>query len=251
MPPKEVVQDISSASPGEDNRRLSSPQQEGLGSCRLCVKMRLRIENEERARVKAQEQLARLQAENIRLRGGGTGGSASSSSRPTTPQVRNVSQETSAQSIGKRDSRGSPDVFTESAHNGDCSVDLDSVGRTLESYRREVTLLRASVREREELEARFEDRQRQLRVEHEQAQQEWESQVTGLICEVQDLEARNRQLERTTRVAIGASGATSTAASGTGGATSTAASGTGTRPTSSEAAISISLDEATGPVTVA
>lgn len=197
--------DASISSLGDDSGRpQTQQQQEGLGSCRLCMKMRLRIENEERARVKAQEQLAKLHAENIRLRGGRTSGGGSSSSRLGT---------------------SSSELPEEAAQDALGSIDLDNVGRTLESYRREVSLLRAAVREKEEQESRFEQRQRALRAEHEQAQLEWESQVAGLICEVQDLEARNMQLQRTFRLATEVSGSTSTAASGS-----------GTRPTSSEAA---------------
>lgn len=155
------------------------------------TKLMLRLEKEERARVKAQEQLAQLQAENIRLRG-------------QERQRKLTSSSSSCES----------DMPT--------GVDLDSVGRALESYKRETALLKASLHERDAREAELEERMRQMKLEHERAQEEWEVQIANAICELQDLEAKNCELTSALRTALisSASTASTTASTPCGIATS-------------------------------
>lgn len=81
------------------------------------------------------------------------------------------------------------------------------VGRSLESYRREVTILRNSLKQRDAREADLAEGQRRLKSEHRVAKEEWDAQVAGLVCEVQDLEQRNRQLEAALRALAGSSSA--------------------------------------------
>lgn len=204
--------------------------------CKSCIKLRLRLENEERARVKAQEQLLALHAENLRLRGlrraEEAGASAPSELRrpPPAPADANVMVPTppvaSAPSAPKPqrcrpnsggkaavavaakaevDSRGYPARELSGGSSprpgGVGAQDLDSTGRVLEGYRREVQLLRETLREREQGEASFAERQRKQLEEFKSSKQEWEAQVAGLVCEVQDLEARNRELECSLRAA--------------------------------------------------
>merc|ERR1719310_2172068 len=55
-------------SPREEETSPGASALELVAGCRLCMKLRLRLENEERARVKAQEQLLGLHSENLRLK---------------------------------------------------------------------------------------------------------------------------------------------------------------------------------------
>lgn len=71
----------------------------------------------------------------------------------------------------------------------------EEVGRSLESHRREVAILRNALRLRDCRESDLMECQRRLKTEHTAEKQEWEGQVASLVCEVQDLEARNRRLE--------------------------------------------------------
>lgn len=169
------------------------------GNCRSCIKLRLKLEHEERARVKAQEQLATLHAENLRLRGEfracSTFANNTCNDRPMT-----------AQSRSSYDRSGSTVTASASLQ------DLDAVGGKLEGYRREVELLRDALRERDLREASFIEQQRRQREEHDSATLEWQAQLAGLVCEVQDLEARNEELEtslRASRLAVSPSVLTS------------------------------------------
>merc|ERR1712232_727721 len=90
--------------------------------CRSCMKLRIRLENEERARVKAQEQLAHLHSQNL--------------------SCRNVAD----------DVPGTPDSERRrppSAGRCNISSPLDDVARSLETYRREVALLQEALRDRD------------------------------------------------------------------------------------------------------
>ncbi|CAJ1375533.1 unnamed protein product [Effrenium voratum] len=95
------------------------PQRPSTG-CGACCKLRLRLEHAERARVKAQEQLVRMQQENLRLRRGGYAG--------------------------------------ETAGDG-ISAD-EEVARTLEGYRREVSFLKQSLAEQKAQEAQLREEMR-------------------------------------------------------------------------------------------
>merc|ERR1719298_43615 len=90
----------------------------------------------------------------------------------------------------------------------DTGIDLDSVGRALESYKRETALLKASLQERDAREAELEERMRQMKLEHERAQEEWEVQIANAICELQDLEAKNCELTSALRTALISSAST-------------------------------------------
>jgi len=159
--------------------------------CRSCIKLRLRLENEERARVKVQEQCATLQAEILRLHRSRLRGDVPKTAGGD-PQISvdtaeaQLSCETSlcvsSPSRGRATSMGAGVV--------------EEVGHSLETYKREVELLREALRSGEAREAALRERQRQVRDEHEAAKMEWEAQVAGLVCEVQDLETQNREMER-------------------------------------------------------
>uniref|UniRef100_A0A7S4QHW5 Uncharacterized protein n=1 Tax=Alexandrium monilatum TaxID=311494 RepID=A0A7S4QHW5_9DINO len=182
------------------------------GGCRSCHKFRLRLEHEERARVKAQEQLARLQAENLRLR-----------RHDSFPAAQAAVEKCFAGSEGGSRSSRSVVAWGEDAPNtgaGSSLADVEEVGHSLESYRREVSILREALEARDAREAELHERMRRQRAEHEGEKQEWEGQVAGLVCEVQDLEERNHELELALRRALAAvapSAMTSTAASGSHG----------------------------------
>jgi len=171
------------------------------GDCKSCMKLRLRLGHEERARVKAQEQLHGLHAENLRLRSQLRSASSSTlagkdeqitAAVPPTPcRIRPVSARSFDSPETAQDACG-----VEGSITGPPSpLELDAAGRTLEVYRREVELLRESLRERDRREASFDERQREQRKEYEAAKQEWQAQLAGLVCEVQDLEARNSELQ--------------------------------------------------------
>lgn len=174
------------------------------GDCRLCMRLRLKLGHEERTRVKAQEQLAAMHAENVRLRSQvRTGGSTSSPS--TAFPMREVEEAAAVPAVASTPgrcrpdsarSRGTPEsAMSEGFASGGSPLELDVAGRALEGYRREVDLLRESLRERDRREASFTDLQRKQREEHESAKQEWQAQLAGLVCEVQDLEMRNDELQ--------------------------------------------------------
>jgi hypothetical protein len=101
-----------------------------------------------------------------------------------------------------------------------------------------VELLREALQDRDRREASFNERLRQQQEAHELAQQELQAQLAGLVCEVQDLEARNSDLQDSLRAARYAASpsdlapmGSSTTASARGGTPSGVISGT-----SSEAA---------------
>lgn len=171
------------------------------GNCSSCMKLRLRLEHAERARVKAQEQLAALHGENLRLRSqlrnpstgaeqakqgeeeleGGMPATASTPRRirPDTPKgLRSPDQ----------------DALSTGSAAASSPAGLDAAGRDLEGYRREVELLRDALKERDKREATFAEQLRKQQEEQEVARQEWQIQLAGLVCEVQDLEARNQAL---------------------------------------------------------
>lgn len=145
---------------GPDCSHAGAAARESVGSCRLCLKLRLRLENAERARMKAQEQLAQQQVENLRLRG-----------VVTQPEQESATEHEAAKS--------------RIANN---ASDLDGAN-LLESYRREVELLQARLRERDAREAALVEKHRQVLRDHETSRQEWEAQAAGFVCEVQDLQA--------------------------------------------------------------
>lgn len=127
--------------------------------CRSCLKLRLKLAHEERARVKAQEQLVRLQQELLRLR------------KPSSSSVE----------------LGTP---------GDSGADLDNdIGRQLDTYKREVALLQRALQEREAFEVQAAEERRQQQLQSEHAKQAWEGELAALLCDMQELEARNRALE--------------------------------------------------------
>jgi len=144
-----------------------SPARELVGDCRSCAKLMLRLENAERARVRAQEQLAKLQAENLSLRG----------LRPKSPAERPESPSS-------------------------CFLDADAAGSVLEGYRREVALLHEALCERDAQREKLLESQRKQVAEHDVARQEWEAQVARLVCEVQELEATNCELENQLREVV-------------------------------------------------
>lgn len=144
-----------------------SSARELVGDCQSCAKFRLRLENAERARVRAQEQLAKLQAENLSLRGLRP---KSTAERPESP------------------SSSFPDA--------------DAASNVLEGYRREVALLHDAVCERDAQREKLLESQRKQMVEHDVARQEWEAQVARLVCEVQELEATNCELENRLREVV-------------------------------------------------
>lgn len=148
-----------------DCSHAGAAARESVGSCRLCLKLRLRLENAERARMKAQEQLAQQQVENLRLRGVVTQPDQASDQ----PELATENESAESRAVG-------------------CPVD-GSAANLLESYRREVELLQARLRERDDREAKLMDKHRQQSRDHESARQEWETQVAGLVCEVQDLQS--------------------------------------------------------------
>lgn len=147
-----------------DCSHAGAAARESVGSCRLCLKLRLRLENAERARVKAQEQLAQQQVENLRLRG-------------VVMQPEHAAEQ--AGSVTE----------SESAESGVVGGPADRDGATLlEGYRREVELLQARLRERDDREAELMEKHRQVVRDHEASRREWETQVVGLVCEVQELQ---------------------------------------------------------------
>lgn len=146
------------------------------GGCPACAKLRLRLEHTERARVRAQEQLARLQSDSVRAR--------------RQPNAAGYP----AEALTPRADSGSPSGAPNSGAQDYLVLDGD-VGPSLEGYRREVSMLREALRERDAREAAAATQQRRQKAEQEAARQEWEGHVAGLLCEVQDLEARNRELE--------------------------------------------------------
>lgn len=148
-----------------DCSHAGAAARDSVGSCRLCLKLRLRLENAERARVKAQEQLGQQQVENLRLRGVVTQPDQASDQ----PELATENEPAESRPIGG-------------------SVD-GSAANLLESYRREVELLQARLRERDEREAKMMDKHRQELRDHEAARREWEMQVAGLVCEVQELQS--------------------------------------------------------------
>mmetsp|Transcript_59390 Transcript_59390/g.173747 ORF Transcript_59390/g.173747 Transcript_59390/m.173747 type:complete len:292 (-) Transcript_59390:91-966(-) len=186
------------------------------GGCRSCHKFRLRLEHEERARVKAQEQLAKLQAEIVRLR------------RQDLADYAQVAAENCA-------GAGCEAALKTGA--GCTAPGVDEVGHSLETYRREVSILREALEARDARESDLSERLRRQRVEHENEKQEWEGQVAGLVCEVQDLEARNRELEAALRRTITA------AASSAMASTAASASAGGPSAPSSEAATASGLED--------
>lgn len=170
---------------------------ERSNGCRSCGKLLIRLEHAERARVKAQEQLARLQSEGLCRSRPSTQGAVLSSprgsvdSRCSSPCARGLVDETPVE----EGFSGSMATNTGAGMGcGPLAADED-VGRSLESYRREVAILRNTLKQRDSREAELAEAQRKLRSEHESSKREWEEQVAGLLCEVQDVEARNRQLE--------------------------------------------------------
>jgi len=212
---------------------------ERAGSCRLCMKLMLRLENEERARVKAQEQLVKLQMENLRLRGLRQSSSSEAAGHadalPPAEEPGTAAAALSPAPAGAVATAGTGGTGAVASPD----ESLDDAGRLLERYRREVEMLRERLRRQSELEADFVEQRRQQKAEHVAAIQEWESQVAGLVCEVQDLEARNLQLEGSLRALAPASAMSSTTASAR-----EAASGA-----SSEAATTHGgLDDAAAPV---
>lgn len=196
------------------------------GGCRSCHKFRLRLEHEERARVKAQEQLAKLQVDNLRLR-------RQDSIDAPEAAVGKCGSEIEGGRRGAGDVRPGPEAAPK--NGAGCSgSDVDDVGHLLETYRREVAILREALEVRDAREAELNERSRRQRLEHEGSKQEWESQVAGLVCEVQDLEARNRELEVALRRALAAgspsaleSTTASASAGGPSGQSSEAAAGSG------------------------
>lgn len=184
------------------------------------MKLRLRLAHAERARVKAQEQLAALHAENLRLR--------SQLRTPLSPTASHE-DESSGPAAASTTRRIRPERTPDHASpepDSQCSVaagsplELDDAARTLEGYRREVELLREALKERARREASFEDLQRKQREEHEATKQEWQVQLAGLVCEVQDLEGRNQALRislQDARLATPSSVQSSTTASARGG----------------------------------
>jgi len=166
------------------------------GSCRNCAKLRLRLEHEERARVKAQEQLAKLQSINLELRRRQLEAASPSAAPEATPAVITTVEQ------GAVPSTGSAAPKTGAATpRGLAEESGDLVSHSLESYRREVAILQEALRERDAREAALAERLRQQRGDHEAAKQEWEGQVAGLVCELQELEVRNRELEGVLRSA--------------------------------------------------
>lgn len=146
-----------------DCSHAGAAARESVGSCRLCLKLRLRLENAERARMRAQEQLAQQQVENLRLRG-----------VVTRPVLEYATEQESAESRVIEAPAGTTD---------------NDGANLLESYRREVEVLQARLRERDEREAIIlQNHRRELR-DHESSRQEWETQVAGLVCEVQEWQA--------------------------------------------------------------
>lgn len=176
--------------------------------------------------MKAQEQLVKLHAENLRLKRDSRDaeqetGSCSASVGGTAIGATNSHDTLAGVGGGSSPSREAP----KSGANTVCA-EADDIGHSLDSYRREVAILRQSLAARDARETQLVERQRQQHLDHDAAKQAWESQVAGLLCEVQDLESRNRQLENALRTLAGAS-------SGVG---STAASAGGLSRPSSEAA---------------
>jgi len=165
---------------------------ERSNGCASCGKLLLRLEHAERARVKAQEQLAKFQAENMQR-------ARPSTSLPSSPRMMVSPRCSSASPDGMERAEAavveSPvDLARPNTGAGPLAAEED-VGRSLESYRREVAILRNSLKRRDAREAELVEAQRKLRSDHEAAKQGWEEQVAGLVCEVQDLESRNNELE--------------------------------------------------------
>lgn len=168
--------------------------------CQGCAKLRLRLQHEERARVKAQEQLAKLQVSSLQLRKQVADSAAAEGvlldpARPvSSPGSKNGSVQ--GESVDGDTGNQEAAVLGEVPNTGAAQVvERDDVARSLESYRREVAILRDALRARDERDAASAQQQRDKSRGYESAKQEWEAQVAGLVCEVQDLEARNRELE--------------------------------------------------------
>ncbi|CAE8736057.1 unnamed protein product [Polarella glacialis] len=176
-------------------RRGAAALEELLSGCRSCLKLRLKLEHSERARVKAQEQFARAQRESLMLRrrcveqeeGGGSSPSraASLGAAAVGSEVLNIS--TGALTITAEHSPVISDASAKAAMDED-------VTRTLEGYRREVSLLQQQLLERSAREADLQEQLRQQRLEHDAAKQDFEVQVSSLLCDLGDLEAQNRTL---------------------------------------------------------
>lgn len=170
----------------------------GTGACRLCTKLRIRLEHEERARVKAQEQLAKLQAEGLaraRASGAQAWADGAEGASGAAPPPANASP---PMPRGAWVSGAAPPT-PRGAGAAPSPAPGEDVARALEGYRREVALLKEALAEQDRREAELADGQRRLRAEHAAAQRDWEAQLAGLVCEVQDLEARNHQLETAVR----------------------------------------------------
>jgi len=187
--------------------------------CRSCCKLRLRVEHERRARVKAQEQLVQLQAEVLRLRSrwGSSGNDAVDTAIPAPGgnsclegigHCGKDSEDTVIPTPGGNSCpegiyQGEASLLRESLDTAMAAAGgnsrLEGIGRSLDGYQREVSFLRESLHERDEREAAFAESQRRLRGELESAKQELEAQVATLICDVQELEAQNRKLMESSR----------------------------------------------------
>eukprot|EP00435_Cladocopium_sp_Y103_P015414 s3455_g3.t1 len=126
-------------------------------SCSSCCKLRLKLEHAERARVKAQEQLVRLQQEHLRMR--------------------------QASGYGGADAPAAPPLAPAAALAAD-----EEVARTLESYRREVAFLKQSLAEQKEQEGSLREELQTLRKEHAERVQALQGQLATLLL---DLEAKD------------------------------------------------------------
>ncbi|CAK9116362.1 unnamed protein product [Durusdinium trenchii] len=140
-----VLADKEAAEEGETER----PER---FSCSSCGKLRLKLEHAERARVKAQEQLVRIQQENVRMR------------------------QTSGYAGGE---------------SGGVAAD-EEVARTLESYRREVAFLKQSLAEQKELEVQLREELQRLRHEHAERMEQVQGQMATLLLDLTEAEAGSK-----------------------------------------------------------
>lgn len=199
--------------------------------CKSCFKLRLKLESEERARVKAQEQIVRLRSESSRLRaqyepiagepglspnaidGDGAGGVDSSCGGTGSSAVGGC---TGGYPIATQSPRATPqEAAARAAANAQIDLaDADVSSKLLEGYRRQVELLQRSLRERDAREAGLQERQCRQKREHDIEKRKWEAQIATLMCDAQDLETRNCDLEKNLRAIQAADSSTKAASHG-------------------------------------
>eukprot|EP00929_Paragymnodinium_shiwhaense_P029072 TRINITY_DN16750_c0_g1_i1.p1 TRINITY_DN16750_c0_g1~~TRINITY_DN16750_c0_g1_i1.p1 ORF type:complete len:315 (-),score=31.70 TRINITY_DN16750_c0_g1_i1:77-1021(-) len=210
--------DSGSEAPADDCSHKLGPGALALAGinngCRSCFKLRLKLETEERARVKAQEQLAHLRDRQRNV-------SSSSTAVPSSPSETSTKGGYGSSSLVPTAARS--EVESPPGASGAASAasspakeiaDLDGTSRLLEGYRRQVELLQRALRERDTREKELLAQQQKLKSDNTASKQGWEAEVAKLLCEVSELESKNRELESAVRgMSVASRATTSTAAS--------------------------------------